>query len=56
MRYAIIKDNVVIDIVYYDGQEDFYYYKNFDALLQDYNNYYQVGMVYVNGMWIRKVK
>ena len=49
MRYAIIKNNEVINVIIWDGKTKFEYPFDYDEMIQ--SNELQIGMKLINGVW-----
>ena len=50
MRYAIIKNNEVINVIIWDGKTKFEYPFDYDEMMQ--SNELQIGMKLIDGNWI----
>ena len=50
MRYAIIKNNEVINVIIWDGKTKFEYPFDYDEMIQ--SNELQIGMKLIDGNWI----
>ena len=50
MRYAIIKNNEVINVIIWDGKTKFEYPFDYDEIIQ--SNELQIGMKLIDGNWI----
>ena len=49
-RYAIIKNNEVINVIIWDGKTKFEYPFDYDEIIQ--SNELQIGMKLIDGNWI----
>ena len=49
MRYAIIKNNEVINVIIWDCKTKFEYPFDYDEMIQ--SNELQIGMKLINGVW-----
>lgn len=52
MKYAIIKNNEVINVIIWDGKTKFEYPFDYDEIIQ--SNELQIGMQLVDGVWTVK--
>ena len=52
MRYAIIKNNAVVNVIIWDGKTKFEYPFDYDEMIQ--SDALQIGMQLVDGVWIQK--
>ena len=50
MKYAIIKNNEVINVIIWDGKTKFEYPFDYDEMIQ--SNELQIGMKLIDGNWI----
>lgn len=52
MKYAIIKNNEVINVIIWDGKTKFEYPFDYDDIVQ--SNELQIGMILIDGVWIQQ--
>lgn len=53
MKYAIIKNNEVINVIIWDGITAFHYPFDYDEMIQ--SDELQIGMKFINGVWITEI-